>query len=251
MAYDITKNTNVKHLKDLAIRLNAELTPVKTRVKALEDVGAQANVLEAIKVNGTAQAITDKAVDITVPTAVSALTNDSGFQTGDQVESAINAKVASTYKAGGSVAFAALPTPDEAHLGFVYNVTDKFTTTADFIEGAGGKHPAGTNVAIVAVTDGEATSYKYDVLAGFVDLSEYAKTADVVAKEDGKGLSTNDYTAEDKTKLGGVAEGATKVEASETDGAIKINGTDVQVVDIATDTEVAEMLTEVFGAAEA
>lgn len=47
--------------------------------------GAQANVLEAVKVNGTAQAITDKAVDITVPTAVSQLTNDSGFITLSQV----------------------------------------------------------------------------------------------------------------------------------------------------------------------
>lgn len=47
--------------------------------------GAQANVLEAVKVNGTAQTITDKAVDITVPTAVSQLTNDSDFITLSQV----------------------------------------------------------------------------------------------------------------------------------------------------------------------
>jgi len=245
MAYDITKKATLGHLKNLGTRVNAELTPVKARIKALEDVGAQANVLEAVKVNGTAQAITDKAVDIAVPVKVSDLTNDSKFQTDAEVESAINAKVASTYKAGGSVAFAALPTPDEAHLGFVYNVTDKFTTTAGFIEGAGSKHPAGTNVAIVAVTDGEATGYKYDVMAGFVDLSG------LQPKEDGKGLSANDYTTEDKTKLGGIAEGATKVEASDTEGAIKVNGTDLQVVTIATDAEVTEMLNEVFGTAEA
>lgn len=47
--------------------------------------GAQANILEAVKVNGTAQTITGKAVDITVPTAVSQLTNDSGFITLSQV----------------------------------------------------------------------------------------------------------------------------------------------------------------------
>ena len=117
MAYDITKKATLGHLKNLGTRVNAELTPVKARIKALEDVGAQANVLEAVKVNGTAQAITDKAVDIAVPVKVSDLTNDSKFQTDAEVESAINAKVASTYKAGGSVAFAALPTPDEAHLG--------------------------------------------------------------------------------------------------------------------------------------
>ena len=67
MAYDITKKATLGHLKNLGTRVNAELTPVKARIKALEDVGAQANVLEAVKVNGTAQAITDKAVDIAVP----------------------------------------------------------------------------------------------------------------------------------------------------------------------------------------
>ena len=72
-----------------------------------------------------------------------------------------------------------------------------------------------------------------------------------VDKVDGKGLSANDYTTADKTKLGGIAEGATKVEASDTEGAIKVNGTDLQVVTIATDAEVTEMLNEVFGTAEA
>lgn len=52
------------------------------------------------------------------------------------------------------------------------------------------------------------------------------------------------------TKLATIAEGATKVEASTTAGAIKINGVDTTVVSIATDAEVTEMLTEVFPAAE-
>jgi hypothetical protein len=37
---------------------------------------AQANILESVKVNGTALTITGKAVDIAVPTKVSELTND-------------------------------------------------------------------------------------------------------------------------------------------------------------------------------
>ena len=94
-------------------------------------------------------------------------------------------------------------------------MTDKFTATADFVEGAGGKHPAGTNVVIVK--SGE--DYKYDVLAGFVDLSGY------VEKENGKRLMTN----EEGIKLGGIAEGATKVEASATNGNIKVNGTEQNV----------------------
>ena len=43
--------------------------------------GAQVNVIESVKVNGTAQTITSKAVDITVPTALSDLTNDGNFVT--------------------------------------------------------------------------------------------------------------------------------------------------------------------------
>ena len=205
-------------LDKLAQDFKAKLDATNNQVESLVTAGGEPNVITAIKVNGAAATITDKAVDITVPTAVSALTNDSGFQTGAQVESAINAKVASTYKAGGSVAFAALPTPDEAHLGFVYNVTDKFTTTDSFVEGAGGKHPAGTNVAIVAVTDGEATTYKFDVLAGFVDLSGYQ------AKEEGKGLSSNDYTTAEKEKLAGI--------------------------EFATETDYNAMIARVFGTAE-
>lgn len=54
---------------------------------------AEANVLEAVKVNGTAQTITNKEVNIAVPTAVSDLTNDSGFQTQTQVATAIAAAV--------------------------------------------------------------------------------------------------------------------------------------------------------------
>lgn len=56
-------------------------------------------------------------------------------------------------------------------------------------------------------------------------------------------------TGADKTKLDGVAAGATKVEASTTAGNIKINGAETPVVQIATDTEVTEMIGEVFPAA--
>ena len=40
---------------------------------------AQANVIETVKVNGTALEVSDKAVNVTVPTKVSELTNDSGY----------------------------------------------------------------------------------------------------------------------------------------------------------------------------
>lgn len=40
---------------------------------------AQANIIESVKVNGTALKVADKAVDVTVPTKVSELTNDSNY----------------------------------------------------------------------------------------------------------------------------------------------------------------------------
>lgn len=88
----------------------------------------------------------------------------------------VDAKISSVYKPAGSAAFASLPTLAEDVLGNVYNVTDAFTTTADFVEGAGSKYPSGTNVVVVQSGD----AYKFDVLAGFVDLSAYALSADYV-----------------------------------------------------------------------
>ena len=42
-------------------------------------VGAQVNKLESVKVNGSTQPITNKSVDISVPTKTSDLINDSGY----------------------------------------------------------------------------------------------------------------------------------------------------------------------------
>ena len=50
-----------------------------------------------------------------------------------------------------------------------------------------------------------------------------------VDKVDGKGLSANDFTDVLLAKLNGIAEGATKTEASSTNGNIKINGVETKV----------------------
>lgn len=89
-----------------------------------------------------------------------------------------SADISTVYKYKGSVEnYAALPTVDQA-AGDVYNVV-----AADTEHGIN----AGDNVA----WNGTA----WDNLAGVVDLSGY------VPKEDGKGLSTNDFTDELKSKL--------------------------------------------------
>ena len=295
MAYDNTHLVKLAALKALAEKvksdyaLKSELTALSGRVDDLVTAGGEPNVLTGVKVNGTALAIAEKMVDILIATgsangtiavnkvdvaikglaalafkakvsqddldealaAVLAGKADSattlaGYGITDAyTKEELNAKISAVYKPAGSVAFADLPALAENVLGNVYNVTNAFTTTDSFVEGAGNKYPKGTNV--VVVKSGE--DYKFDVLAGFVDLSGK------VDKEDGKGLSANDFTNELKAKLEAITAGATKVEASETNGNIKINGTETQVYKeptdvvngaVATDGEVTEMLNEVF-----
>ena len=78
--------------------------------------------IDVIKINGTAQTIVNKEVDIAIPTAVSDLSNDSGYQTASDVATAINTAIASAYIYKGSVATVAdLPASGNT-VGDVYNV---------------------------------------------------------------------------------------------------------------------------------
>lgn len=238
MAYNEKHLVKLADLKALGTKQKEVADALAARVDTLENVGSQANVLEGVKVNGTALAIANKMVDILIATGskngsisvngadvaikgLAALAFKAKVSQSD-LDDALAAvlegkadkattldgygitnaytKISAVYKPAGSVAFAELPSLSESILGNVYNVTDAFTTTANFVEDAGNKHPKGTNVVVVKVGD----AYKYDVLAGFVDLSGY------VEKEAGKGLSDENFTAALKDKLDGIAAGANK-----------------------------------------
>lgn len=122
-----------------------------------------------------------------------------------EVDKAINAKVASTFRYMGSCTYAKLP--EDAVKGDVWNVTDAY-----------GNVPAGTNYAY----DGEA----WDALAGVVDLSPYATKAAV--------------TSEIKTKIGTLDKADTAVDGqvvsavSETDGIITVSRRALVETDIPT-----------------
>ena len=95
------------------------------------------NVIEIVKVNGVALEVgEDKSVDVTVPTAVSQLTNDSQFQTLSQVQQAISQAVTSAYIYKGSVDTEAELPKSEQKVGDVYNIV-----------AASSYGPAGMNVA--------------------------------------------------------------------------------------------------------
>ena len=96
-----------------------------------------------------------------------------------EMQEAINTAVSSLYTPKGSSTFAELPEPSEETLGDAYNVSDQFTIDAEnaskWVEGASGPYPAGTNVVVVSSGD----EYKWDVLSGLVDLSNYVETEDL------------------------------------------------------------------------
>lgn len=121
-----------------------------------------------------------------------------------EVDNAINAKVASTFRYMGSCKYAELP--KDAVKGDVWNVTDAY-----------GNVPAGTNYAY----DGEA----WDALAGVVDLSPYAKSSDIVSTYATKAA----VTSEIRTKIGTLDKADTAVDGqvvsavSETDGIITVS----------------------------
>lgn len=140
--------------------------------------GAEVNIVNGVQVNGVLLTPDgNKYVNVIVPVNVSDLTNDSGYQTAAQVEAAINAKISTVYKPGGSITFAELPSLTQQYLGFVYNISNAFVTNNNFVEGAGLSFPAGTDVSIIDIGDG---TLMYNVLPGFVDLSGYVQTSQMV-----------------------------------------------------------------------
>lgn len=188
-SYELNHIPSLKHLQDLAKRQKGKTDALATRIGALEQTGAQANKIESIKVNGTAQSIAaDKSVNISVPTKTSQLTNDSSFQTSAQVVEAINTAISKSGHASFEKA-ASVPAVDAAKENVLYLVLNTTTKHYD----------------IYAKIKADNGSYTMELLDDTtVDLSGK------VDKVAGKGLSTNDYTTAEKNKLAGIAEGANK-----------------------------------------
>lgn len=126
------------------------------------DTGAQVNVIENVKVNGTALTPSSKAVNI------------------DLSKYALKTDVASVYKVKGSITYEDLIAKTDAAVGDVYNVTNK----------------GGMNyVCTVAATAGESS---WDPLGSTFDASGLATIEQVNAKQDaltaGAGISLSGST---------------------------------------------------------
>ena len=110
------------------------------------------------------------------------------------VRDAIDSAVASAYHHAGTKTVAQLVSTllVPANEGNVYNITDSGTTTSNFIEGDGHPIRVGDNVGICDIGSGV---YKFDLLSGFVDLSNYLQ------KSSTTGLVKNDGSIDTSTYL--------------------------------------------------
>ena len=200
-------NGKVDKVDGKGLSTNDYTTAEKNKLSGVAS-GAQVNVIETVKVNGAALTPTSKAVNITVPTKTSDITNDSGFITSADVPegsaaSTTTPKMNGTAAVGTEMAFAR---GDHVHP----SDTSRVPTTRKV---AG--HALSTDVTLV----------KSDVGLGNVDntadvdkpISTAQQTAldNKVDKVTGKGLSTNDYTTAEKNKL--AAFGAASTYALKTD----------------------------------
>lgn len=249
----MSKHTTIDQLKLLAQRTKTEIdavdskvTSLTTRVDDLVTAGGEPNVITAIKVNGTAQAITDKAVDITVPGYTIEKAADSGdyasiyqlMKDGVATGAAINipkdmvvqSGSVVTLDADGAAAVGLTNAGTYIKLVLANAANDTlYIDVSGLIEYVTSGSVAGDMVVInidetthkvtATITDGTITKVK---LAPEVQdvLDDVANKVD---KVEGKGLSSNDYTDEEKAKLA--------------------------AIETASDAEVTAMLTEVFGAA--
>lgn len=238
----MSKHTTLDQLKMLAQRTKGEIdkvdskvTTLSDRVDTLEGAGGQANVLEGVKVNGTALKIVDKIVDILIATGatngtlavngidvpvkgLAALAYKAQVSEAD-LDSALTAVLAAkaakadvdvligtdTGKSARTIANEELTKqliPEDAQESL-----DTLTEIARWIQ----DHPddaAAMNTAIAKLNE---------IAAGIG--GEEDDYATVMAAIEGK------ITA----AMAGIAQGATKVEKSDVNGNIKINGQETVV----------------------
>ena len=204
-------------------------TALKTKLDGISE-GAQVNVIEQITMNGQTVAVSNKSVDL--GNLQKSLTPGTGINIAE------DGTISTTLDVSAFKVLESLPEAPAA------GNENKIHAVPNPVGSAGDEYNEylwdGTKWELIG-------SFKADV-----DLSEYAKTADVnaqieavnktvsenktaaeqaiglkadktyvdgelakkVDKEEGKGLSTNDYTTLEKEKLAGITAGANKVSTS-------------------------------------
>ncbi len=204
-----TAQTTANAAKSAASTNAGEITKVKNRVSSLEGVGAQANVIESVKVNGSALPISNKSVNVDL----------SSYAQTTELDKRINLKSESGDYKSVSIFNGAV----RLSLGTDVNKEHIFIGNSVYI---------GEGVDIQKARDSRlkiGTGPNSKEIANIDDLAGY------VQKVSGKGLSSNDYTSAEKTKLAGIASSA-QVNVIE---SVKVNGSALAVANKAVNIDLS------------
>lgn len=255
----MSKHTTLEQLKLAQQRAKTEFDALKSKVDDLELTGGQPNVLEGVQVNGTALEIASKLVNILIATgtengtisvnnvnilvkglaAMAYKENVSAEDLAEALKTQIDTATSDITTLKGTGEGSVKKAVDDALNEFATNVTndDVVNTYKELVDWAashGGEaaQMAGAITALqnklVLGTTGDdgaeyptVKAYVEAVISGLNLTTELDKKVD---KQDGYGLSKNDFTDAFKTKLEGI--------------------------ETATDEEVEAMLDEVWGSSD-
>ena len=178
-----------------------EITKIKTRVSSLEGVGAQANVIESVKVNGSALPISDKSVNVDL-TAYAETT---------ELNKRINLK-----SVGG----------DEKKVSIFGGAVELSIGTDGLTNGPKIEIQEGVVIGShVEISHNSYNRLQFNGSSGYLNIANVDDLNSYVQKVSGKDLSSNDYTSAEKSKLAGIASSA-QVNVIE---SVKVNGSALDV----------------------
>lgn len=238
----MSKHTTLDQLKMLAQRTKGEIdkvdskvTTLSDRVGTLEGAGGQANVLEGVKVNGTALKIVDKIVDILIATGAT-----NGTLAVNGIDVPVKGLAALAYKAQVSEAdldsaltavLAAKAAKADVDV-LIGTDTGKSARTIANEELTKQLIPEGAQESLDTLTEIARWIQDHPDDAAAMNTA-IAKLNEIAA---GIGGEEDDYATvmaaiEGKitAAMAGIAQGATKVEKSDVNGNIKINGQETVV----------------------
>ena len=235
--------TNAKKSADSASASETSASNSATSASTSENNARVSADIASTSANNASASETNakKSADSAVTSANNASTSANNARTSEtnakkyyEQTKSISESFAGTLRPKGTVTFANLPSVSLAETGDMYNVSDEFTTTTDFAEGAGNTIPLGSNV--YKNSDG-----KWDVLAGspVTGVKGSAETAyrrgNVNITKENIGLGNVDNTADSEKRVSyatsaGSADSATK--ASNDSANQKITSTYIKGVGI-------------------
>lgn len=254
MAYDTSKLTKLQHLKDLATRVKTDYDALSARVDNLVTAGGEPNVLEGVKVNGIALSIANKMVDILI---ASGATNGTISVAGTDI--AVKGLAALAYKAEISETelSAALKAVIEAKAEAteVTALSGKVTTLIGTDTGKSVRTIANEELAaqLIPETAKESLDTLAEIAAWIQDHPDDASAMNSAITALQNLVGTLPAGATSTTVVAYIDEAIAAIGIGDYAKTADVNAAlagKVNTTDIATDAEVTEMLTEVFGADE-